>query len=480
MFKKLVGSDCKEQTTSPLMPEQETTEISAIERLLNWANTPCHATPFWLHKLHSLLRIILITFKEFGNNALNIRASALTYTILLSLVPMLAMSTAVVKGLGGGNELRQLVYSYIDTLEETTPLTHVGIPGTHKSKEQTQTDAGVVSARQDTAITEHFRSAADQIFDYVDNTDFATLGTIGVLGVLLSAILVLSNIELSMNTIWHVHAGRSLLRKVTDYLTFLILMPLSINFGFAANAVLKNDALLNKLLDLLPGPWVQTGLLFLIPLFFITLTLFLIYIFFPNTKVKTGPAFIGALFAGSFWFFTQNIYIGLQIGVSKYNAIYGSFATLPLFLIWMFLGWVFILGGAQLAFACQQHHRYQLKKLNHSPLEQLSAAFDILNITYDFYANKTQLKTKELPAHCPAYSATLLFSSLKKLIASQTIVSTEKGRLLPSGPANKLQYQEIVSSILGNSFPDTRGGKAAAALLKQAKPLLDKDFSVKT
>lgn len=461
------------------MSEQETAKISAIKRLLNWANTPCHTSPFWLHKLHNLIRIILITFKEFGNNALNIRASALTYTILLSLVPMLAMSTAVVKGLGGGNELRQLVYSYIDTLEETTPLTHVGLLDTLQSEEPLQTDAALVAPTKETPVTDHFRSAADQIFDYVDNTDFATLGTIGVLGVLLSAILVLSNIELSMNTIWHVPAGRSLLRKVTDYLTFLILMPLSINFGFAANAVLKNDTLLNKFLDFLPGPWVQTGLLFLVPLFFITLTLFLIYIFFPNTKVKPGPAFIGALFAGTLWFITQNIYIGLQIGVSKYNAIYGSFATLPLFLVWMFLGWVFILGGAQLAFACQRHQSYQLKKNDHSPLEQLSAAFDILTITYDFYTSKTKLKNKELPFHCPAYSAALLFSSLKKLIASQIIVNTETGRLLPAGPANKLQYQEIVSSILGDSFPDTKGGKAAAALLNQAKPLLNKDFSVK-
>jgi membrane protein len=459
------------------MSEQKPAKTSAIRRLLNWANTPCHDAPFWLHKLHTLVRIALITFKEFDNNALNIRASALTYTILLSLVPILAMSTAVVKGLGGGDELRQLAYSYIDTLEETTPLTHVGIPETLKNKTQTPLNEAIVSSRTDANITDNFRSAADQIFNYVDNTDFATLGTFGVLGIILSAILVLNNIERSMNTIWHVHAGRSLLRKVTDYLTFLILMPLSINFGFAANTVLKNDALLNKLLNLLPGPWVQTGLLLIVPLFFITLTLYLIYIFFPNTKVKPGPAIIGALFAGTLWFITQNIYIGLQIGVSKYNAIYGSFATLPLFLIWLFLGWVFILGGAQLAFACQRHQSYQLAKTNHSPLAKLSAAFDILAITYDCYTNKTKLKKKDLPAHCPTYSATLLFSSLKELIKSQIIVSTKNGRLLPNGPADKLQYQEIVSSILGNSFPDTEGGKAAEAVFKEAKIILNKDFS---
>ncbi len=463
------------------MSEQQTEKISSFNKLLNWANTPLPDSSSLLYKIHTFVRIIFITFKEFRNNDLNIRASALTYTILLSLVPMLAMSTAVVKGLGGGDELSQVVYSYIDTLEETTPLTHIGVPEILTNTGPTTTpDTATLPSQKDVAITAQFRTAADQIFKYVDNTDFATLGTIGVLGVLFSAILVLSNIELSMNTIWHISSGRSLLRKITDYLTFLILMPLSLNFGFAANAVLKNDNLLNKVLGVIPGPLVETGLLLFVPLFFITLTLFLIYIFFPNTKVKPGPAFIGALFAGAFWFLAQNFYIGLQIGVSKYNAIYGSFATLPLFLIWMFLGWVFILGGAQLAFACQQHRNYQLQKLTHSPLEQLSAAFDILNIIYAHYAEKKKLTKKELPAHCSAYSATLLFSSLKKLTLSQTIVCTEKGRLLPAGPPTSLQYQEIVSSILGNSYPNTIGGKTAEDLFRQTQPILERNFTTTT
>ncbi len=459
------------------MPRQKTEKPGISKRIFNWANAPCQSSSFVICNLHSLLRIILITVKEFQINSLNIRASALTYTILLSLVPILAMSTAVVKGLGGGDELRQLVYSYIETLEETTPLTNATIPGLLKNGESlpssTRTDA-----EENAPVTAHFRSAADQIFDYVENTNFATLGTIGVLGILLSAVLVLSNIELSMNTIWHVPAGRSLLRKVTDYLSFLILMPISINFGFAANAVLKNDTLLTKFLNLLPGPLVQTGLLFLIPLFFITLTLFLIYIFFPNTKVQPGAAFIGALFAGTLWFATQNIYVGLQIGVSRYNAIYGSFATLPLFLIWMFLGWVFILGGAQLAFACQRHKSYQLKALSHTPLEQFSCAIDILDAVYTQFANKGKISKAELPAHCPAYPSTTLFHTLKKLTDSQIINCTEKGHLLPTAPSAVLSFQDIAASIFGNSFPDTPGGKQASDLFHKSSNILEKNFSI--
>lgn len=460
------------------MPKQENVRRTIFGSLFTWANAPCDKNSFLLHTLHSLTRILLITFKEFGKNELNIRASALTYTILLSLVPMLAMSTAVVKGLGGGNELKRVVYSYIDTLEETTPLTQIGLPGAKPFPQTNNTEEIVKDIEDGLAITDQFRSVADQIFNYVDKTDFATLGTIGVLGVLLSAILVLSNIELSMNTIWHVSMGRSLLRKVTDYLTFLILMPLSINFGFAANAVLKNDVLLSKLTFFLQGPRMQTALLLLVPLFFITLTLFLIYIFFPNTKVKPGPAFIGAMLAGTLWFITQNIYIGLQIGVSKYNAIYGSFATLPLFLIWMFFSWVFILAGAQIAFACQRQKTYQLKRITHSPLEQLSAAIDILKATYSTYESKVKFDKQQLAYHCPEYSADLLCSSLKRLIAAEIIAVTKKGRLLPGCPSGKLKYQNIVSSILGNSVPDTEGGKTSKALIKQAAPILNKSFSV--
>ncbi len=459
------------------MTQQKIRQTPIIDRLINWADAPCQDTSFLLKKTHILIRIFLITFKEFANNFLNIRASALTYTILLSLVPMLAMSTAVIKGLGGGTELQQVVYSYLDTLEETTPLTHFSFPDSFTNGNLTSSDTINDPAAEQTSVTAGLRLAADQIFNYVDKTDFATLGTIGVLGVFLSAILVLSNIESSMNTIWHVPAGRSLLRKITDYLTFLVLMPLSINFGFAANAVLKNDTLLTKVMTLLPGTLTQAILLLFIPLFFITLTLFLIYIFFPNTNVKAGPALIGALFAGTLWFIVQNLYIGLQVGVARYNAIYGSFATLPLFLIWMFLSWVFILGGAQLAFACQKQRSYQLKRQHHSPLEQLSAAFDILNAVYASYTNMRELRDKTLPARCPAYSASLLFNSLQKLIVAQIIIRCPRGRLLPSGPAENLEYRKILSSILGSSFPNTEGGKTASTLFHQVKPILSTHYS---
>ncbi len=467
-------------TDSKIMSSQEKDsehKTSFVQKILQWAHQPPAKNSFLLAKIHLIARILIITGKEFYKNELTIRSSALTYTILLSLVPMLAMSTAVVKGLGGGDQLREVVFGYIDTLERTNPIHHdiADVPLGHDGKAARELRS---EAEEDSSITNHLRSAADQLFDYVDRTNFATLGTIGVLGILFSAVLVLSNIELSMNTIWQVSSGRSFLRKVTDYLTFLILLPLSINFGFAANTVLKNDALLNKMMGVLPTVWVQTSLLYFIPIFFISLTFFLIYIFFPHTKVHILPAFIGAIAAGLLWFVTQNLYIGLQVGVSKYNAIYGSFATLPLFLVWMFLGWVFILGGAQLAFACQRHKSYQLIEESHSPLQQLSAAIDILNLIFSSYNAEKQLKKLDLPDLCPGYKTELLFNSLDKLSTGHLIELSTKGRLFPAAPPQNIDFRQIFSAILGDSLPKTKGGITAARLIKQLDPILNKKFSV--
>jgi membrane protein len=256
-------------------------------------------------------------------------------------------------------------------------------------------------------------------------------------------------------------------------------LPISINLGFFANAILKNDKLLNKIMSYLPGAWVQTALLLFVPLFFIILTFFVIYIFFPNTKVKTKPALIGATISGTLWFITQNMYIGLQIGVSKYNAIYGSFATLPLFLVWMFLGWVFILLGAQIAFACQKQASYQLKKLSNSPMEMLSAAYDILAVVFHAYNEKSRLQKKHLPEKCAAYPAELIYTCLHKLNAAQIILISKNGFVLPGAPPEKISYKEIISAILGSNFPTTDGGKTAASLLQEAESVFSKKFAEK-
>ncbi len=456
-------------TTHPQKP-------SITSRLLTWADQSSTLPASPRQALHTFVRVFLITTKEFHNNELSLRASALTYAVLLSLVPLLAMSTAMVKGLGGNNHLRQVVYSYIDTLEQKSTADTTAIPAS--SQEDTRPAAGPDHTDAAAAtLTTHLRSAANKLFDYVDKTDFTTLGSIGVLVMLITIIMVFDTIERAMNTIWQVPSGRSALRKVTDYLALLILMPVAINIGFAATTVLKSPTLLGKIEPLLPVIWLQTIFLLLLPILFITLALSITYIVFPNTRVHLVPAFIGAILAGSLWFITQNIFISLQIGVSNYNTIYGSFATLPLFLVWLYLGWIFILSGAQIAFACQTRHNYQLLPTPPTPAEQLSAAFDIVHQVFLAFDKQQALTIKMLPDLCPGHLPSLISSTIDQLLAADIIhINDKQQHLFPTLPAAKLSQGALVKAILGGETPDTEGGRQSRSAIEAASQALPLSF----
>ena len=425
-----------------------------------WADKRDSNLPLLYSVMRNLIRLILITIEEFKKNDLSLRSGALTYAVLLSLVPMLAMSTAVVKGLGGGDQLREVAYTYIDTLEQSS------------SKKQTSSlpdKPGLEPLSEETAgkLTDHLRSAVDKLFDYVDRTNFATLGTIGVIGILFSVVLVLSHIESAMNAIWKVQNSRSIIRKISDYLTLLILLPISINVAFAASAFLTSPQLASKVDLLIPFVWVQALLLKLLPVFFIALTLYVIYIFFPNTRVKTLPAVFGAALAAILWFSVQNMYISLQIGVAKYNAIYGSFATLPLFLIWMYFGWIFILVGAQVAFAFQNMTTYRLCRIPDQPSQNLAAAFDIINITYTSFEEKASLTASDLCQQLPEYPEPVLQKVLSQLLDAGIIhLSSTNKRLLPSEPMKSFNRQSVIDTILGSNAPDSFGGKQSLQVIR--------------
>lgn len=446
-------------TTPPAAPYSYHSQLKA------WADRP-QAAPFSGSGLWRLVvRLLLITATEFDKNALSLRSAALTYTVLLSLVPIMAMSTAVVKGLGGGDQLRKVAYSYIDTLTERgwKSLGQVKIVPSPNETTETNAQAHPVS------LTDHLRSAVDQLFDYVDKTNFATLGTIGVVGILLSVILVLSFIEEAMNSIWKVASGRSLLRKIADYLTLLILLPISINVAFAASALLQSPAMIARVDILIPFAWLQTLLLKALPVAIIALTFYFMYIFFPNTKVKTLPALIGATLAAVLWTAVQDIYISLQIGVANYNAIYGSFATLPLFLVWIYLGWLFILGGAQVAFACQNMATYRFLPLAAVPSLKLGAAFDIMDCIASAFNNATAIGPDKLTSCLPHYEQAVITEVLHKLrLAGLVHVSQSDNRLLPASQVEGDRYQAVVTTILGTDRAETAGGARSLQVIEAA------------
>jgi membrane protein len=441
-----------------------------IEKFIHWIDTSPAELSQWRRQLHFLCRLIAVTLQQFLRNNLSLRSGAMTYTLLLSLVPILAMSTAVVKGLGGGDQLKEIAYSYIDNLENYQGFDFHTF-GTRGKKDSLPgiSGEGEEESVSEKTLTSAMRSAVDTIFDYVDRTNFATLGSFGVAGILVTVLLMFSHVEKAMNLIWKVEDGRSLLRKLSDYITLLFLFPLSVNIAFAASTFLKHPALAQKLNILLPFAWLQTLLFQALPIFFIAISLYAVYIFFPCTKVKSVPAMLGALLAATLWFIVQNIYISLQVGVAKYNAIYGTFASAPLFLAWIYLGWLFILLGAQVAWALQNMHTAVLLEDDSKPAVSLAAAFDIIEEIYQHFDEKSAVSTEELVESLPC-SESLSRRVVEMMVESGLLhPSSTDERLLPAVPRERFHRGEVVDLILGSTVPDTPGGHESERILTAAR-----------
>ncbi len=447
-----------------------------LSRLRRWAfDGPADettATGF----LRTVVRICCIMADEYMLTGISLRAAALTYSIILSMIPMLAMSTAVLKGLGSDNQLRVAAYRLIDELEPEPPASQQSAPATPSGNPPASAATRQSTARASLTLTGHLRSAVDTIFDYVDRTNFAALGAFGIIGLLIVVILVLSTVESAMNAIWHTDRGRSLFRKVMDYLALLILLPISINVALAGDAILESPKMMGYISAVIPSFWMIRMLLKLIPFLFVVLTLMLMYLFFPAVRVRTSAAFGGAVFAAFTWFVVLKIYVVLQVGVANYNAIYGSFATVPLFLIWLHLGWTFILTGATLAYALQHRNHYHLPGTSATPRRRLQLAFDILLAVYRNFDLRRPTDLEELADALPCEKPSDLGEISGLLVKGGLLnrIGDNGGeQFLPAAPAERISAAEVIRLILGRDSVPSSGGRIADMIVRAAEQGVD-------
>jgi membrane protein len=456
------------------------------ERFCSWVWEPRRSgRPFGVDLLRNGLRIVFIVIRESQDDRITLRASALTFTVVLSLVPMLALGTAVLKGLGAGDQMRQAAYSFIQQFD-TDGAETTAVPETSERQavkegmEQTQPaipgkQAAAGTEKHPAALTSHLQRAVDQIFDYVERTNFATLGTFGIIGMVLAALGVLGSIEQSMNTIWQTTTGRALGRKLIDYMALMILLPVSINLALATAATLQSPALHSQIQNLLPMFFFEKFLFKILPVAVLVITFLLLYQFLPNTRVGFIPALAGGLFGGLAWYWVQIMYVKLQIGVAKYNAIYGSFATLPLFFLWIYIAWVVFLLGAEVAFAFQTWRQYQWQNVVIAPSARLAMAFDIMEAAMADY-NVRKITDRKSLAHTLNQTEKGIAVILADLVNGGLLRRVE-GKLegyVPAAPVNELKPSEIMDIILGKDLPDVKGCDLARQALQAARSTLDR------
>jgi len=456
------------------------------QKFCDWVwQTPKPRESRGLGVLRGILRIIFIVVRESQDDRITLRASALTFTVVLSLVPMLALGTAVLKGLGAGDQMRQAVYTFIEQFDsddiDSVPIPVTPRTGAEKKvilppPPEAETESSTPSTTQyPVELTSHLRRAVDQIFDYVDRTDFTTLGTFGIIGMVLAALGVLGSIEQSMNAIWQTTTGRALGRKVIDYMALMILLPISVNLALATAAALQSPALHAHIQDFLPVLWLERFLFKALPIGMLVITFSLLYQFLPNIRVEFLPALAGGLFGGLTWFWVQIVYVKLQIGVARYNAIYGSFATLPLFFLWIYVAWVVFLLGAEVAFAFQARRHYQWRTYALTPAARLAMAFDIMEAALEDYKARRVTDRKSLAQLLNQTEKTVVY--IINDLVNGGLLRRVEGKLegyVPSGPLTELKPSEIMDIILGKDLPDVKGCDLAGQALEAARNSLDR------
>ncbi len=280
---------------------------------------------FELSKPHVLIintiRIIYLAIKGFVFDRCQQKASALTFYSLLSVVPILALIIGMATGFG------------LDKVVERELVKHL-------SNQKEILDYTLMMARS-----------------YVSNTHEGIVVGVGLALLFWSVMKVLGNIEHSLNEIWEVNRARSFARKFTDYLAIVIVATL---FLISSSSMLVFVASKFSHVELFNNNMGKVVNLIL-PFVLISLVFIMLFYIMPNTKVKVSSAVVGGVVSGILFQLLQYYYFHFQVGVSRYNSIYGSFAALPLFLIWMQSSWLVVLFGAEVAFAVENVNSYEFE-----------------------------------------------------------------------------------------------------------------------
>lgn len=270
--------------------------------------------------IHRQLRGASVTARrlllKFIDDRCSIFAAALSFSSLLSIVPFLALVFALLKSLD------------IDTALAPRLL------------------SGVAAGSQEVVV---------RILRYVHNTKVGSLGVVGVAALLLSVMATLDTLEDAFNQICGLDRGKAYHHKLRDYLVVIFSIPLLIAISTSITTSLQHQEVVRWFFQLPGFGGLLLALFRLTPYLSIWIALICVYKFIPSIRISFKNALIGGLVAGTILQIAQGVYIFFQFGVSRYNAIYGTLALLPVFMVWIYTSWVIVLAGMELVWHLQQH-----------------------------------------------------------------------------------------------------------------------------
>ncbi len=371
----------------------------------------------------NVVKVVVIAVRTFLDDKVMTKAAALTYSTLFAIVPILALIFAVARGFGFENIVTSLLQN--------------GIIGENESLN---------------AVMQFI----DGYMQYVSSGAF--IG-IGLLFLLFSVYSLADGIEGNLNAIWHVKQSRGMGRKITDYFSLILLIPIGI-ICLSGLSVLASSILSRMQGFQLLGGFVQF-LVFALPYLVAGLIFTGFYIFMPNTKVKFKYAVIPGFIAGCLFQVLQKLYFSGQLALSSYNQIYGGFAALPLFLFWLNISWSIILFGCQLAYVSQNndHFNYFKEPDKISRKHEDFYCLMVLSLICKRFNNHEQALTRKELADKLHIPLRYVVASLDTLTDAKLLETVLKGderepAYVPATDTKQLTVVKVLSAINNSGYCD--------------------------
>jgi membrane protein len=401
------------------------------------------------------LRVVLLALRGFIKNGGQKSASVLTYYSLLNLVPLIGVAFGIAKGFG----LEKLVQNQILQFAE---------------KANWQAD-----------ISNQILAFSQSLLDHAKG---GVIAGVGIVMLFYTVISIFGKIEDSFNAIWELERPRTLVRKFTDYLTVMVLAPILfiISSSMTVLVASKLKVIVQQISLLGAFSSVIFFLLNLMPYLSIWVLLVILYLVMPNTRVPLHSAFAGGVVAGTIFQVVQWVYIRFQIGVASYGAIYGSFAALPLFLVWLQLSWTIVLLGAEIARASEHYETFSFHP-DYSHISEGSQKILMLRIFHlvvkRFAQGEKPLTTHQI-AHALEIPILLVRQHLSEMTDAGLVVETAPGNSheIAFQPGRSIEYVTIQQALdlyekRGETrlpMPASEGGEKISNLLKEISEAIEK------
>jgi len=385
-----------------------------LARLEHWLFEPPESIigrPLW--KLTRILRYPYALIRDITRGELTLRAMSLVYTTLLSIVPIIALSFSVLKGLGYHRELEPVLYSFLEPLGER---------------------AADITA---------------QVMGFVDNVRGGVLGSLGLVFLLYTLISMVQKVEESFNFVWRVDQPRSFGRRFSEYLSVMVVGPAVIVAALGLIATLASTAVVQNLSEFRPFDTVLLVMGKITPYVLVSGVFTFMYGFVPNTKVRLRAALIGGVAAGAAWAFSGMVMARFVSSTTTTTLIYAGFAIVIVALMWLYISWLILLLGAQLAFYVQNPQYLRpgrgVISLNASLRERVALSIMYL-IVNDYRSAQHRWTVNSLAEHLQLPGAALA-PIMNALENSKLLLVAEDDTWVPARDPHSIELNDVLKAV---------------------------------